>query len=405
MKSNNLFFSAFLGLAVILIFLNSCKKERAQEQCGFIPPQGTKFYIDNIELSPLRVNQEITENTTQLKNKLHYQLTKSDMQTMKVHMNETYNTSLPEWNQYIPESYVFFFNEGDVRNLDVKNVKAIGVTYVNNGVISYISFNNVMGSFKLVDEVKGSGSFLDFRDIDFLCDNVYKTTKWVAIDRLWDDSEYDKNKPPKRKSVLDSCLAKMRNTNTHYSLPIKGGGISPILNYCEGCGSSSDPNDHCGRDQGGGWSCQGTTCGLIAINNYGLNNNIDSTDLFDRSLAYSFRNDFMHNYEKGWQYQSFYYRISNIIDSVDYLDNTTLQDLIDVGYDFYQIAYYLQYGANNDIPLTTARSSRIENLIDNLETLSTGDDAMYSTIRTDLDLYTGQTRSYIIATLLPSIPE
>jgi hypothetical protein len=119
----------------------------------------------------------------------------------------------------------------------------------------------------------------------------------------------------------------------------------------------------------------------------------------DEQAAYSFRDNFLLNYEIGQKYYSYYYYICYVASQFLRPKNVSLLDEYNFALSTYAVANTLQYGSNSEIVITTIYKNEAFEMIDSYKTITANTyySQIMDDIKNDLSVYENKTRAEILA--------
>jgi hypothetical protein len=287
-----------------------------------------------------------------------------------------------------PETLIFYFSEGDIKNPNIDNIIAISffVSKDKNGLREHHLYTrNNNDNFTLNENYTSSVGNFELGDVNLLASTILKdakNVKWALYNRLNIKSNTSAQNDDFKKTIL----------NNADFIPYASSITSPCGSVCAVNGSGNcDANGLCSSGGGGGCLASDLNTKSLRVRAKGL----------DMDFAHNFRDDVLSKTRKGNIYIDYYYKISKIATLNSAVSSDNLLEHINFAHKIYQTAQKFQEDSSNEIIIDEDTKNEFLNFIKYYKTLSNNKEyqQILSDLENDFKDLSGKTRAKVITYL------
>jgi len=291
-----------------------------------------------------------------------------------------------------PETLIFYFSEGDIKNPNIDNIIAISffVSKDKNGLREHHLYTrNNNDNFTLIKNYTSSVGNFELGDVNLLASTILKdakNVKWTLYNRL--------SSSVQSISSYQSDDFKRAILNNADFIPYASSITQQCTSFCVPYSNSGacDNNGNCYQDTGDG------TCLASDLNVKSTRAKIKGLDI---DFAHSFRDDVLSKTRKGNIYIDYYYKISRIATLNSAVSSDNLLEHINFAHKIYQTAQKFQEDSSNEIIIDEGTKNEFLNFIKYYKTLSNNKEyqQILSDLENDFKDLSGKTRAKVITYL------
>jgi len=289
----------------------------------------------------------------------------------------------------------FYLSELDANKIDIKAIKAISIFYSKNNLLYHKLYQKKDVNFEentFLSKVTLPAVELNLIQDISIC---YNYKNWFLI-----KTGYASNLKYTEEDGLRLILAKIINRSAELYTARKKANSLGCNSGVSTCNGPSDCLCSMVPEPGGGMDCGVFGCndGPICPERM-INSKLDNTKKFNSNKTYSFRDDFLKNYDKGNLYISYYYSLGEELNRINYFTISNVLSDLSFYKKIYKIADILQNGNSNEVVITQSDKYFILNKINYFKNLSPNNlefQSILNQIKIDINHYGGLSRLDII---------
>ena len=287
-----------LGVLAIVTIWISCQKEQKEfPKCGAFPMPGTEFRIGNLILVPEHLSHNKDETVTPEEGYgkgVSILISKEDIINLEQLLLGQLNIPVVKTDNTVLRS-ALVLTTGSLDHIQLDSIRQVILIYNKQEVAEISFYNRIDGSFILIKQLTGTGTYYIMEDMVAIQERTFNTDKMLNI-----CGRVDELTSRKRIDLLRNAKEFLYAENPTVDYLKPGGGYSSLINHCARCGYETDPNYYCNYN-GNWYDCVPSVgiCPLPSINAMGLEQGIDSSMLFDIVGLSSFRDNFNMKRDNG----------------------------------------------------------------------------------------------------------
>ena len=288
---------------------------------------------------------------------------------------------------------IVLYTSGSVEAIDFKELKGFSTIVVKDNNYFHRLHKLENGSLIIPTEFSVECNYFYMKELSSLKNTLFgNATSWLYLNNLNQPFAAEIATHPRTHQFSKAIRKIIKDDNQ--ARPNQGGGTDP----CADCGGGGDEHSGCGYSCGN-YECMGE-CDKDECEDIGMAyNQITENDILPNDLGYSFRDEFLSNYNIGNDYIGYYYTVSEATNLLDYITVSNFWDYYNVLLGLHETAAILQFGDDMDIPINTTLFENVIFIINDMKNAPVTPPSVVdilNIVEADFIQYHGQTRLEIL---------